>query len=69
MKSNSPSGHLLAGDFYFFRLREFDLAKQQYEAGMAAASEGQSGVSEAPGRVVRQHRKESGRRISWRTLC
>ena len=31
-----PDGHLLAGDFYFFRLREFELAKQQYEAGMAA---------------------------------
>jgi tetratricopeptide (TPR) repeat protein len=32
-----PSGHLLAGDFYFLRLREFELAKQQYEAGIAAA--------------------------------
>ena len=32
-----PSGHLLAGDFYLLRLREFELAKQQYEAGMAAA--------------------------------
>jgi tetratricopeptide (TPR) repeat protein len=31
-----PEGHLLAGDFYFFRLREYDLAKQQYEAGSAA---------------------------------
>ncbi len=31
-----PDGHLMAGDFYFFRLREFELAKQQYEAGMAA---------------------------------
>jgi tetratricopeptide (TPR) repeat protein len=31
-----PDGHLLAGDFYLARLREFDLAKQQYEAGMAA---------------------------------
>jgi tetratricopeptide (TPR) repeat protein len=31
-----PDGHLLAGDFYFFRLRDFELAKQQYEAGMAA---------------------------------
>ncbi|MCU1335133.1 MAG: Tetratricopeptide 2 repeat protein [Bryobacterales bacterium] len=31
-----PEGHLLAGDFYFFRLREFELAKQQYEAGTAA---------------------------------
>ena len=30
-----PDGHLLAGDFYFFRLREFELAKQQYEAGAA----------------------------------
>ena len=32
-----PSGHLIVGDFYLFRLREFELAKQQYEAGMAAA--------------------------------
>ena len=31
-----PGGHLLAGDFYLFRLREFDLAKQQYEAGTTA---------------------------------
>lgn len=31
-----PDGHLLAGDFYFFRLREFELAKKEYEAGMAA---------------------------------
>lgn len=30
-----PEGHLLAGDFYF-RLREFELAKQQYEAGSTA---------------------------------
>lgn len=30
-----PDGHLLAGDFYF-RLREFELAKQQYEAGSTA---------------------------------
>jgi tetratricopeptide (TPR) repeat protein len=31
-----PDGHLLAGDFYFARLHEYDLAKQQWEAGMAA---------------------------------
>jgi tetratricopeptide (TPR) repeat protein len=31
-----PEGHVLAGDFYFFRLRDFELAKQQYEAGMSA---------------------------------
>ena len=31
-----PEGHLLAGDFYFFRLREYELAEQQYQAGMAA---------------------------------
>ena len=31
-----PDGHLLAGDFYFARLREFEPAKQQYEAGIAA---------------------------------
>jgi len=31
-----PDGHLLAGDFYYTRLRENDLAKQQWEAGMAA---------------------------------
>jgi tetratricopeptide (TPR) repeat protein len=32
-----PEGHLLAGDFYLFRLRQFELAKQQYEAGIAAS--------------------------------
>jgi len=31
-----PDGRLLAGDFYFARMREFELAKQQYEAGIAA---------------------------------
>ena len=31
-----PDGHLLAGDFYFFRLREYELARQQYEAGIVA---------------------------------
>ncbi len=31
-----PDGHLMAGDFYFFRLHDLELAKQQYEAGMAA---------------------------------
>jgi tetratricopeptide (TPR) repeat protein len=31
-----PDGHLMAGDFYFSRLREFELARQQYEAGIAA---------------------------------
>jgi tetratricopeptide (TPR) repeat protein len=29
-----PEGHLLAGDFYFFRAREYEAARQQYEAGM-----------------------------------
>ena len=31
-----PGGHLMAGDFYFFRLRDIEMAKQQYEAGIAA---------------------------------
>jgi tetratricopeptide (TPR) repeat protein len=31
-----PEGHLLAGDFYFFRLREYDHARQQYEAAIKA---------------------------------
>jgi tetratricopeptide (TPR) repeat protein len=31
-----PEGHLLAGDFFFFRVREFDHAQDQYEAGMKA---------------------------------
>ncbi len=31
-----PEGHLLAGDFYMFRLREFDNAEAQYEAGAKA---------------------------------
>ena len=29
-------GHLVAGDFYFMRLREFDRARQQYEKGLQA---------------------------------
>lgn len=31
-----PEGHLLAGDFFFFRLQEYDRARQQYEAAMNA---------------------------------
>jgi tetratricopeptide (TPR) repeat protein len=31
-----PDGHLLAGDFYYFRLKEIEPARKQYEAGMAA---------------------------------
>ena len=31
-----PTGHLLAGDFYMFRLREFENAEAQYEAGAKA---------------------------------
>ena len=28
-----PEGHLLAGDFLYFRARDFDRARAQYEAG------------------------------------
>lgn len=31
-----PEGHLLAGDFFFFRAREFDHAEAQYEAAIKA---------------------------------
>ena len=31
-----PEGHLLAGDLFFFRAREFDSARIQYEAGVKA---------------------------------
>ncbi len=31
-----PEGHLLAGDFFFFRAREWDHAEDQYNAGMKA---------------------------------
>ena len=31
-----PEGHLLAGDFFFFRAREFEHAQQQYDAGIKA---------------------------------
>ncbi len=31
-----PDGHLSAGDFLFFRAREFDAADEQYKAGMKA---------------------------------
>jgi tetratricopeptide (TPR) repeat protein len=30
------NGHLSAGDFYYLRLREFDHAREQYEAGLKA---------------------------------
>jgi tetratricopeptide (TPR) repeat protein len=33
---NFPNGRLLAGDFFFLRLREFENARQQYEAGVSA---------------------------------
>ena len=32
-----PEGHLLAGDFLFFRARDFDRARAQYEAGEKAS--------------------------------
>lgn len=28
-----PDGHLVAGDFYFYRTRDFEAARMQYEAG------------------------------------
>jgi len=31
-----PEGHLLAGDFFFFRVRELEHAQDEYEAGMKA---------------------------------
>ena len=31
-----PDGHLMAGDFFFFRLREFDRARAEYEAAIKA---------------------------------
>ena len=31
-----PEGHLLAGDFFFFRVRDFESARLQYEAGVKA---------------------------------
>jgi tetratricopeptide (TPR) repeat protein len=35
-EKNFPEGHLLAGDFFYFRAREYDRAQAQYEAGMKA---------------------------------
>ena len=31
-----PDGHLLAGDFFFFRVRDFDRARSEYEAAIKA---------------------------------
>ncbi len=31
-----PDGHLLAGDFFFMRMREFDRARAEYEAAIKA---------------------------------
>src|SRR4029078_7423431 len=36
-----PEGHLLAGDFYFFRGHDFENARSQYEAGEKAAPKDQ----------------------------
>ncbi len=35
-EKDHPDGHLLAGDFYFFRLRDFDRARSEYEAAIKA---------------------------------
>jgi len=35
-ESQYPDGHLVAGDFYFYRTRDFDAARVQYEAGQKA---------------------------------
>jgi tetratricopeptide (TPR) repeat protein len=35
-EKDHPDGHLLAGDFYYFRLREFDHARAEYEAAINA---------------------------------
>lgn len=37
-----PDGRLMAGDFYFLRLREFDRARQQYETGLKELPEQKS---------------------------
>jgi tetratricopeptide (TPR) repeat protein len=37
-----PEGHLLAGDFFFFRAREFESARMQYEAGAKAFPQNKS---------------------------
>ena len=65
-----PEGHLLAGDFFFFRVREFDHAQQQYEAGHEGVSQGQGGLSEAHGGAVRRPagEKPGSQRVCWRTV-
>ena len=35
-ESQYPDGHLVAGDFYFYRTRDFDAARAQYDAGQKA---------------------------------
>lgn len=35
-EQNFLDGHLVAGDFYFLQMREFERAREQYEAGMRA---------------------------------
>jgi tetratricopeptide (TPR) repeat protein len=37
-----PNGHLIAGDFFFFRLHEFDRARAEYEAGIIAFPQSKS---------------------------
>ena len=56
-----PEGHLLAGDFYLFRLREFDHARQQYEAAIAAFPKDKALYQKTPDRVVRRDRQERRR--------
>ena len=49
-----PEGHLLAGDFFFFRLTNWITREDQYEAGMKAFPKDKAIVSKAPGGAVRQ---------------
>ncbi len=55
-----PDGHLLAGDFLYFRAHDFDRARAQYEAGAQAFPKDKIGVSKTAGGVALRHRAEPG---------
>ncbi len=62
-----PEGHLLAGDFFFFRLRRFEEAENQYQAAIKAFPKEKAALSEAFGGIVRHHgEEERGQRASGR---
>ena len=60
-----PEGHLMAGDFLFYRARDFEAARQQYEAGSKAFPKDRGPLPEAAGGVAGGAGQERRRQHSW----